>query len=364
MSAAKDKTSWLVTSGPGLLLTIAIGAGLGYLFAGDLFNKPPHQMMILLALGLVWAQLLLQWIDLLMQGLSLSSKLVPDDLDLSNSNDVAIHTEALGGGLVAARVSRLLGALASGADSRQVIQLAAFQSSRVRGSARALAALAVILLVGVLWQGEYTVLAWAALLVLAVTLFARLNLLARTDELIEARLLSRLPGSTARMVGGQGGVAASLGSAVKDAFKEYIPQPAQMSESISEAIKQASAEWSREVGGSLSQHADALQASTSQLNTQLDRIAGLQENIEKILRVQETVDGVMQSVSATSEFQQTLSALRNHVEETDKVLRNLSKPRRIKLVESKQPGAASPTPPAPPVETVEAVSLPEADSES
>jgi hypothetical protein len=46
------------------------------------------------------------------------------------------------------------------------------------------------------------------------------------------------------------------------------------------------------------------------------------------------VDGTLKSVTASEEFAATLNALRAHVEETDKVLREMAKPRKIRLVES------------------------------
>jgi len=375
MSAGKDKTSWLVASGPGLVVTVVLGAGLGYLFAGDLFNKPAHDLMPFVALGLVWAVLLLQWLDLLVQGLSFSTRLIPEDLDIANREEVRDHVEGLTGGqMIAARTRRLLTAWAEGATPDQVIALASFQSQQARQPMRAAAAFAIILLAGSIWQGGHTVLAWAAFVVVGVTVLARQNLLSRADHFIEIRLLSRLPGDTASAAGGSDRLAKTMGEAVHSAFEQFVPQPERMAESIREAVQGAGGSWAEQLTGSLAQHSDNVQAATQQLGAQLDKIAEMQANIEQVLHLQEAVEGTLKTVSASQEFEQTLNALRNHVEETDKVLRELAKPRRIRLVEGNTapvpvrpppaPEQVAATPAAAPPVVVETPSLHEADSES
>jgi hypothetical protein len=364
VTTEKDKTSWLVASGPGLVLTLILGAGLGYLFVGDLFNRPPHELMAPAALGLVWAVLLLQWVDLVVQSLALSSRLVPDELDFLDREAIAAHGHTISGGqMLRSRARNLLAAWGAGASPAQVIALAAYQSDRCRHPLRAATAFGVILLAGALWLGTHTVLAWGAFVVLAITVLARQNLLGRVDQYIETKVLSRLPGAEATA-----GVTATagLGESVERAFQTYIPQPEKMAESINEAIRSAGTGLSEQIGGALAEHGDTLRSASQQLSSQLDRIAELQQNIEKLLHVQEAVEGVMKSVSASQEFTETLGALRNHVEETDKVLRQLSKPRRIRLVETPpaKTGAAPAKVSAPPPDEVEVPSLREADTES
>lgn len=361
MAAGKDKTSWMVESGFGLILILLLGSGLGYLFAGDLFNKPPHALLVSLALGLVWALFVLHWIDLLAQTFAFSSDPVPSSLDLADRGAVRAHVEKLRGGApIVNRARHLLGSWAGGADPGQLIALASFQSEQARNTLRAGAAFALILIVGAMWQGGQTVLAWGAFVVVAITLYARQNLLSRIDAYLGVRLLSRLPGSgSVAAASGTSDVGKALGEAVDKAFRDYVPQPERMAEAIQKAVDSAGSKnseiitrlqealsqhaeqvhtagggWSSQIEGVLAQHADNLQSSTQQLASQLDKIAALEQDIEKILHVQEAVDNTIKSVTTTEEFRETLAVLRNHVEESDKLLRSLAKPRKIRLVES------------------------------
>ncbi|MBU1693333.1 MAG: hypothetical protein KKC51_05150 [Verrucomicrobia bacterium] len=84
----------------------------------------------------------------------------------------------------------------------------------------------------------------------------------------------------------------------------------------------------------LKQHAEQVQAASQGLQAQLDRIGQLGKDIEKVLHVQETVAGTLKAVAATEEFRQTLETLRKHVEASDALLREVAKPRTIRLVES------------------------------
>lgn len=361
MASAKDKTSWLIGSGFGVILLIVLGVLLGYfLFSNDLFAKPAHHLMTAIALGLVWALLLLQWVDLLNQSLSLSTDPVPETVDLNDREGVRAHAEGLTGKrLLVARARRLLESWANGSSPRQILDLAAFQSEQAKNPLRAATVFSLILLAGSIWQGGNSVLAWASLVVVAVTLYARQNMLNQIDFYLESHLLSRLPagGNSATATGSQLGSA--LGDAIERSFKAHMPQPEQLSAAISSAVGEVSKEtgnvlkqvqealsqhaqeigsagstWSEQIGGVLAQHADTLQAANGQLATQLEKIARIEEDIEKVLHIQETVDKTLQSVTATEEFQQTLQALRSHVEESSKLLRELAKPRKIRLVET------------------------------
>ncbi len=60
----------------------------------------------------------------------------------------------------------------------------------------------------------------------------------------------------------------------------------------------------------------------------------LQSDVKQVLHIQEMVDGTIKAVSTTDEFQQLIKGLRIHLEESDKLLREVSKPRTIRLVET------------------------------
>lgn len=84
----------------------------------------------------------------------------------------------------------------------------------------------------------------------------------------------------------------------------------------------------------LTQHAESVQKAGQAIAGQLDKIMALEKDIQQVLHVQQVVDGTLKSVTAADEFKQTLSALRKHLESSDGLLREVAKPRTIRLVES------------------------------
>ena len=84
----------------------------------------------------------------------------------------------------------------------------------------------------------------------------------------------------------------------------------------------------------LTEHNEKFQAANVALTAQLGKIAELEKDIQKILHLQEAVDNTLKGVAATDEFKQTLVALRTHLQESDKLLKEISKPKTIRLVES------------------------------
>lgn len=84
----------------------------------------------------------------------------------------------------------------------------------------------------------------------------------------------------------------------------------------------------------LTQHADSLQKASQAIAGQLDKIMALEKDIQQVLHVQQVVDGTLKSVTTTDEFKQTLAALRKHLESSDGLLKEVAKPRTIRLVES------------------------------
>ena len=84
----------------------------------------------------------------------------------------------------------------------------------------------------------------------------------------------------------------------------------------------------------LAEHNEKFQVANASLIAQLGKIAELEKEIQKILRLQESVDNTLKGVAATEEFKQTLTALRTHLQESDKLLIEISKPKTIRLVES------------------------------
>lgn len=83
----------------------------------------------------------------------------------------------------------------------------------------------------------------------------------------------------------------------------------------------------------LAQHVDGLTKASTAIAGQLDKIMQLEKDIQQVLHVQQVVDGSIKAVSGAEEFKSTLAALRKHLEQSDTLIREVTKPRTIRLVE-------------------------------
>jgi len=397
---------------------LLIGCGLGYLFTTGVFTEPANPMLASILLGLAWAILLLQWLDLLVQNLGFSSQLLPASLNLADREAVQEHVSKLSPSRqLSARTRNLLASWSKGATPQQVIELAAFQSRKALQPVRAATIFAVVLVIASIYASHLSVAAWAAVVVLALTVYSRLNLLNRIDSYLEENLLSRLPATLGNSSLTANDLGNNLAHAVQDAFKQHVPQPEKMAEAIRGAVTEVSKKtsevvtqlqdvlgkltsqtqektstwaadvqkalashasqvggvgttWSQQVATVLSQHSDKLQETNQQiadilsqhvtllqqanqqmasllsdhgkslksvnadLGAKLDKIATLQSEVDKVLHVQEMVDGAIRGVTASQEFAGLLQSIRAHLSESDKVLREISRPRKIRLVEA------------------------------
>ncbi len=82
--------------------------------------------------------------------------------------------------------------------------------------------------------------------------------------------------------------------------------------------------------------AHSLQVATANqaLVAQLEKIQTMGKEIEKVLHIQQTVDNTIKSVTTTEDFRNTMATLKTHLEKSDNLLREVTKPRTIRLVES------------------------------
>ena len=91
---------------------------------------------------------------------------------------------------------------------------------------------------------------------------------------------------------------------------------------------------SAKLDASLQDHADKTTKASAQLAAQLEKIAALEKDIEKVLHLQQATEGTLKSVAASEEFKNLVKTLRDHLQASDAVLREVAKPRTIRLVES------------------------------
>lgn len=187
-------------------------------------------------------------------------------------------------------------------------------------------------------------------------------------------------------------LAGALGGSIENAFRDFIPQPDKMSAAVSTIMAQAGQKATEGVTAAgrslddaasklasaltshaqhlekadsagreqlkalltthadslqkstaasneqlkllLTSHADSLQKATAALASQLDKITSLQKDIQQVLQIQQVTDGTMKQLASGVEFTQTLSALRQHLATSDSLIKEVTKPRTIRLVES------------------------------
>ena len=85
-------------------------------------------------------------------------------------------------------------------------------------------------------------------------------------------------------------------------------------------------------------HVTSLSTSSRLLTDAVNRLGALGQDIEKLLHVQKAVDSTLETISKTEEFKKTISRLSDHLAESDRLLREVSKPKTIRLVEQAMDG--------------------------
>ena len=103
-------------------------------------------------------------------------------------------------------------------------------------------------------------------------------------------------------------------------------------------ISKTGENWGSQLQNALGDNLNRMTAASQNLAAQLEKIAALETDIEKVLHVQGAVEQTMKAVASTEEFKKTMDAIRAHLEESDKMLRELAKPRTIRLVETEAEG--------------------------
>ncbi len=372
--------------------------------------------------GLAWVFIAIQWLDILRQLASLKSDVVPADLNLGERDAVKKHIEILSGNSVVAKRARgLLTGWSNGWLPSEVVELAELQGTRDLNHLRGGGLFVLLILAASIPLCAQVELAWIGIGALGATLFAKGLVYLRIDGFIERNLLIRLPAHLPGTAMTAAELAAQLGAAINDAFKNNIPQPDKMAAAVNASVenfRKASLEsleslqkklgdsqgamidkWTThekqtagnlegakkaleslaasfssgqstgveklqaalaahvqqlekittasnaQAQGSMSTHAEQLSKASQAIASQLEKIMTLEKDIQKVLHLQQVVDGTMKSVATAEEFKQTLNVLRTHIEASDKLLKELAKPRTIRLVETEtQPKPAAPAP--------------------
>ncbi|MCZ7592749.1 MAG: hypothetical protein M5U15_11665 [Kiritimatiellae bacterium] len=124
---------------------------------------------------------------------------------------------------------------------------------------------------------------------------------------------------------------------VENAARALEAAGAKLNEALTAHVQQmekAAAANRDQISAVLTQHAQSMSKASEAIAGQLDKIMQLEKEIQQVLHIQQVVDGSMKAVSGAEEFKSTLSALRTHLEKSDSLIREVTKPRTIRLVES------------------------------
>jgi Mg2+ and Co2+ transporter CorA len=192
-----------------------------------------------------------------------------------------------------------------------------------------------------------SVLGLATLIVLVLVL-RKLTVFAR----LTAELSEKIPGTamTAQEL------AEELGESIDQAFRAYVPQPSELAEALADAVGEAGkrqaeqaealgqvlqgvgTQWKEELAAVLEAHVSSLTSANDALAAELKQISTLEQDLVNLLHVQESVEGALKQLTVSDEFKNTLDALRVHLDASDQLLREVAKPRTIRLVESDDEG--------------------------
>ena len=359
---------WVI--GLGIILSVAIGLPLKKSLGDN-----SSALAALVATGIGFAYVVLSAAEWLAQTRALKSNPLPDELDLSERSVAAERCKALTGCSTLHRhIRRLLTAWAAGASGPQVSSMAGNQMLRTMGVLAAETVAVLILLgSGAAFGAPQVLLTLGTGCMVLVTLMAiaRFQLASQLAGYIESNLLARIGNDTPAAAGleftqvlgkavtdstaslataqakfaeqlakVQADAAAQAAKAQTDAAAQLTKAHSDAAAQIASAQQEAAAQAVKAQGETSAKLAAAQQETAAQLAKaqdkvaeQLGRVTEIATSVDNILKLQQTVDGTIKGVTATEEFKSTLLELKRHLSESDEMLKNLAKPRSIRLVE-------------------------------
>jgi hypothetical protein len=356
-------------------LGILFGALLGLRYHGD-GEWPPSLIAALLATGIACAYILLAALDWLMQRLALSRNPLPNDLEIADRAVAREQATGLkGGGLLARQLRRLLNAWGAGASGPQIAAMANSQTLRTLLVLAAEIAVVLVLLsaaAGFSVPQELLTLGTGLMLLAVIIAVARFQLATQLAGYVDSHLLARIGNDTPAAAGAE--FAQQAAKSVGDSISSLTAAQAKFTEQLAKAQDTATAQYAKAQQEAAAQLAKAQQESASQITkaqtdaaaqvakaqadmaarlsaaqeqaaaqlgkaqtevaTQLGRVSELASSIDHVLKLQQAVDGTLKGVTVTEEFKNTLLELKRHLAESDTLLKNVSKPRAIRLVEA------------------------------
>jgi uncharacterized protein (DUF3084 family) len=125
--------------------------------------------------------------------------------------------------------------------------------------------------------------------------------------------------------GGLGAISKALDESSKQFSAGLTGGSQKLQASLEEGIKKLDA--------SLKDHAEKNTKASAMLSAQLDKIAAMEKEIDKLLHLQQATEGTIKTMSASEEFKSLIKSLNAHLDNSDKLIKEVARPRTIRLVE-------------------------------
>lgn len=313
-------------------LAILFAAALGWFFWKD-FECAVSAVVALFAVGFAASYLLLSLVAAIGQALALHSSPLPEGLDFTDRDALAGQASALKGrSPLAANLRTLLRAAAAGAPGPQIARMAATQMNRAILSrvAEAAAVVAAIVLSSNLGgSNEFLAIGSILLVLVPVVAFFRVQISARSAGYIEASFLAALPDTSS-----PGGAAADFAAKAAKSVQASTDALADAQSKAAAALADAQTKAAASIAEAQSKAAASLSETQAKLADQLARVTDVAASVDKILQLQQTLDKSLAGLSASEEFKSTFADIRKHLDDSNALIRSVSKPRTIRFVEN------------------------------
>jgi len=114
-------------------------------------------------------------------------------------------------------------------------------------------------------------------------------------------------------------------------FEKMVQDFSQLSGRVADSLKQAV----MTLESSSTRYSERIQQSVESLNEQLEKVTQLGTEIDKVLRTTQAMETTLRQVGNSDEFRQTLASLRSHLNTSDELLKQLSRPRKVVFQEAR-----------------------------
>jgi biopolymer transport protein ExbB/TolQ len=114
-------------------------------------------------------------------------------------------------------------------------------------------------------------------------------------------------------------------------FEKMVQDFNQLSTRLADSFRQAVSS----LESASTRYTERMQQSVESLNGQLEKVAQLGMEIDKMFRTTQSMETTLRQMGSSDEFRQTLANLRNHLSTSDELLKQLSRPRKVVFQEAR-----------------------------